>query len=212
MSDDGASAPPAAPVVPRQDGPPRRTDDELRERIATARWHATRYDSLRSSLTTRASFMVSVNAIIVAGTALLLTQSKPEDLSGGRLALAVAVFGAMITLAFSALSVRRAMGALVGRRPWRIDASAELPLSTFYQHSDTFQRLPDFASFAAYFPAESLEAQLDAAVVNLWVVMRAHVMRYAALRKAAATLSLAISTFAGSAVLVLALKVAKQFS
>jgi hypothetical protein len=188
------------------------SSEELRERLATARWHTTRYDSLRASLTTRASFVVSVNAIVIAGVALLLGQSQQGSIEGGRAAFVVLSFSNAATILFSVMSVWRAMGALVGRQQWRTLFGDDPPLSTFYQHSDTFKEFNEYMRFSNTFQAESLQVQLDSATANLWVVMRTHSYRYAFLRKALASLGVSMSIFVTSSVAVLVLKAMKQLT
>jgi len=200
--------PPGAEAAGAPSGHP--ADDELRERIATARWHTVRYDSLRASLTTRASFIVSVNAVVVAGVALLLAQSPAKDIAGGRIAFAAASLGAASSLFFSALSIQRAMGALIGRRKWRALYGEVPSTSDFYQHSDTLRKFETYASFRTAFQSESLQRQLDSAVLNLWVVMRTHSYRYGFLRKAITMLGISISVFVVSSIFVLTLRVLKQ--
>ena len=201
---------PSPSGLPAGGQPPLAADEDLRERIATARWHTTRYDSLRGSLTTRASFVVSVNAIVVTGTTLLLAQAQPKDLAGGRVTFAVTSAGAAVAIAFAAASVWQAIGALVAGRPWRTQYGKDVPYGAFYQHSDTFKQFSSYRTFRAALSDESLERQLDAAAANLWVVMRTHAYRYAFLRRAVRSLAVSISLFVTVAAAVIAARVVQH--
>lgn len=186
-------------------------DHDLEGRIASARWHTLRYDALRASLASRATFVVSVNAIVVAGTSLLFNQARPVDLAGGRVAFAVASVGAAVTLLYSVLSVARAIGVLAERRHWRTLFGDDPPSIAFYQHTDTFRRLSTYQAFEAEFKGQSREDELQSAVANLWVIMRMHQHRYGYLRRAVRHLGTSMTIFVFSVMLILALRLTRQF-
>jgi hypothetical protein len=69
----------------------RRPGDDIQAQtmrlIETARWHTVRYDDLRASLANRASFVVSVATILIAGTSFLFPWIADRKIYGGTTSL-----------------------------------------------------------------------------------------------------------------------------
>jgi hypothetical protein len=168
--------------------------------IETARWHILRYDSLRASLASRASFVLSADAVLIAGISFLFSWTAKRGIYGGIISLALVGVGMLLALTFALLSVRRASRALLSNKSWRTLFSSDAPPSLFYQHSDTIKAIPTYAEFSTAFKGQATGSELESAIVNLWLVLHTHAYRYRFLREATNQLQIAISAFAGSAI------------
>jgi hypothetical protein len=183
--------------------------NEERLLIETARWHTLRYDGLRASLTNRASFMVSANAVLIAGTSFLFSWFYQRSIYGGKSSAIIVSLGLLVSLIFSLLSIRRASQALISNTSWRKLYGADPPLSLFYQHSDTIKAVPGYTEFAEAFKSQTLSHEAECAIVNLWLILRTHAYRYRFLRSATNEFQIAVLAFAGTAVVAVALGLAK---
>ena len=123
-------------------------NSQLIRLIETARWHTTRYDNLRASLANRASFVVSVDAVLIAGVSFLFSWVATRSVYGGRVSLVIVGCGMLLALVFALLSVRRASQALLSSKSWRKLFNVGPPPSLFYQHSDTIQQYPHMPNSA----------------------------------------------------------------
>jgi hypothetical protein len=168
--------------------------------IETARWHTLRYDNLRASLASRASFVVSADAVLIAGVSFLFSWTAGRGVYGGTVSLVPVGVGMLLALIFALLSVRGASRAFLSNKSWRRLFSAEPPLSLFYQHSDTIKAASTYAEFSSAFREQTPDSEVESAVVNLWLVLQTHAYRYRFLRTATNQLQIAILAFAGSAV------------
>ena len=173
--------------------------------LDAARWHILRYDQLRASLASRASFVVSADAALIAGVTFLFSWTASHHVYGGTASIALIGMGMLIALVFAVLSVRSASRALLSSRSWRTLFGAEPPPSLFYQHTDTIRAAPEYTQFSAAFKGQSVRSELDSAVVNLWVVLQTHAYRYRFLRVATNELQIATLAFACSAVVAVVL-------
>jgi hypothetical protein len=108
-----------------------------RRLIETACWHTLRYDALRVSLANRASFMVSANAVLIAGISFLFSWFSQRPIYGGRTSSIIVGAGMLVALIYSLLSMRKASQALLSSRSWRKIYADDPAPSLFYQHSDT---------------------------------------------------------------------------
>jgi len=167
--------------------------------IEAARWHTVRYDNLRASLASRASFVVSVATILIAGTSFLFPWIADRKIYGGTVALILLGLGMLTSLIFAMLSVREACRGLLTSKPWR-KIFGEAPPSFFYQHEDTIRDLPSYADFSAAFKGQSLETELDYVMINLWLCVETHAHRYRFIRKVVNQLQIAVIAFAVSVV------------
>lgn len=177
--------------------------------IEAARWHILRYDALRVSLANRASFMVSANAVLIAGISFLFSWFSQRSIYGGRTSSIIVGIGMLVALIFSLLSMRKASQALLSNRTWRTLYADDPAPSLFYQHSDTVKAIPGHAEFRQAFKMLELDAEVDSAVTNLWLVLRTHAYRYSFLRSATNQFQIAVLAFAGSAIVAVSLGLAK---
>lgn len=170
----------------------------LVEKVDLLRWHLDRYDRLRASTATRASVVLSAGAILSAGSAVVLSRllASPDPLLDARLA---ALFGAglLISIGLVVLSLVRASGVLVTLKSSResvADGDA-LPRGLIFNGTDTVAMIPTFQDFRATVAAQDYTAILEAAQVELWVVIQQHRLRYGRLRAAVRALRWAALTF-----------------
>lgn len=154
-----------------------------------------RYDSLRATVATRASFILSADAVLIAGVALLVPQGIQRNIAGGRASLGLIGLGSIITLVLAGLSIRSAFEAQFGNRPWRRIFGDEAPSGFIYQHTDTLRETPSYGEFASLFATQTPQQELESAVSSLWVGLNSHARRYRFMRKSASRLYLAMSTF-----------------
>lgn len=159
-------------------------DDEERRLIETARWHTLRYDNLRVSLASRASFVLSADAVLIAGVSFLFSWFSGRTVYGGKSSIVLVGGGMLVALISALLSMRRASQALLSSKPWRVLFNVEPPRSLFYQHSDTVKAVPTYAEFRAAFEGQTASSELESAMVNLWLVLHTHAYRYGFLRVA----------------------------
>lgn len=181
------------------------SDAQLVRLIETIRWHTIRYDNLRASLANRASFVVSVDAVLIAGVSFLFSWIARRSIFGGKATLIVLGCAMLLALVFALLSVRQASRALLSSKSWRKLFEVEPPPSLVYQHSDTIKVAPSYTEFSATLRKQSLNSEVEAATVNLWLVLHTHAYRYRFLRRATNELQVAILAFAGSAILAVTL-------
>jgi hypothetical protein len=167
--------------------------------IETARWHTLRYDGLRVSLASRGSFVVSADAVLIAGISFLFSWTAGRGVYGGAISLVPVGVGMLLALIFALLSVRGASRALLSNKSWRRLFNVESPLSLFNQHSDTIKAASTYAEFSTAFREQTIDSEVESAVVNLWLVLQTHAYRYQFLRAATKQLQIAILTFSGSA-------------
>jgi hypothetical protein len=180
-----------------------RNQDDLDFAIEAARWHTDRYDALRASTASRASFVLTANGVLIAGVAFLTPAGLDPSQGLERVVSLLAVAGGLLALLFAAISISLAANSLVSSKRWRVMFGEPRSLGLFYQHSDTFSAAPTFDQFQEQFVGLSREADLGSAIVNLWVVMKTHAHRYAYLRRAVRYLKLGLLVFVVSIALVL---------
>jgi hypothetical protein len=165
---------------------------EIFRAIETARWHIVRYDALRASAASRASFVITADGVLIAGVALLM--SEGSAFAGGfrqSISWLIAI-GALLALVFAAVSIVASTNSMLSSRRWRHLFGEPSSFSAFYQHSDTFTHSPTYAEFEQLFVSQSSDDDLKSAIVNLWVVMKTHAHRYAYLRRAVRYLKLGL--------------------
>jgi hypothetical protein len=173
--------------------------------IETARWHTVRYDNLRASTANRASFVVSANAILIAGVSFLFSWIAARKIYGGSVSLILVSVGMLLALVFALRSVRAASQVLVSKKTWRTLFKGDPPASLFYHHNDTLKEASTYAQFSSRFKEQTLDSELEWAVINLWIVLNMHAHRYRFLRAATNHLQVATLAFIGSTIAGVAL-------
>ncbi|WP_435205650.1 hypothetical protein [Micromonospora sp. bgisy143] len=194
-------------MAAEESGAPVPSDLTNRRIIDTARWHILRYDGLRSSIANRASFVISANAVVIGGVALLFPAAIGQDIFGGRATLLAVGCASLAVLILAALSIVAATNALLASKRWRELYGSEPPPGMFYQHSDTFRVVSTFRDFETEFAAQTADSERLSATVTLWIVMQTQNYRYEFLRRATRRLQQSFATLCCSigAVIVLSI-------
>src|SRR4051794_41118221 len=142
---------------------------ELGRQIESIRWHLTRYDAARTSVASRASFIMAAAAVLIASVAVLSPAGIQVKLLGGKISLALLGLGGLGTLTCAIISMLAAMNALVSIRPWRTLYGNKPPSGSFYVPSDTLRQLKNYEVFKTELMAQRLSDDRDAALVALWL-------------------------------------------
>jgi hypothetical protein len=173
--------------------------------LETLRWHIVRYDALRASLAARASFLLSANAVLIAGVALLVPQGIQRSVAGGRVSLGLLGGGSVVTLILSGISIRDALQAQFLGRPSRTVLGNDPPLAFVYHHSDALQQAPTYQEFASKFSSQGPREELTSALAALWIGLNAYSQRYRHMRRSAVRLYAAMTSFAISVTIAIVL-------
>jgi hypothetical protein len=169
------------------------TDDE---RLDLLKWHIARYDNLRVSTSNRASVLLSGNAIILTGTALLAGvvldrhtgeySSVPVYLVGG---------GALVTLAFTVISVMSCVGAIAARRTIRAKGHRDISLRHLFNWGDTIRAAGNFPALLDYVKSMTTEQAIESAAAELWTDILQHAGRHKYLRRGLASFRYSVIAF-----------------
>jgi hypothetical protein len=178
---------------------------EVTRAIETVRWHTVRYDVLRASAASRASFVIGADSVLIAGVALLIPSTHGQSGWIARSLTWVATAGALFALLFAGLSIISAANSFLSPLPWRKLFGGPNKWSAFYQHSDTLAIASSYDDFEALFVEQTVDDELTSSIVNLWLVIKTHAYRYGHLRRSIRRLKegILILTFSVSIVLVL---------
>lgn len=170
----------------------------ISERLQHAKWHLDRYDRLRASTASRAAVVLSAAAILSTGSVLILIfllgasgSSVPKPW------LVCFCVGLVACALLVILTLINAAGVLVTRKSSRsvFSEAGTPPLSFVFNASDTVTHWSKYEDFAGAFASTSEESMLTAAVVELWIVIQQHRLRYSRLRAAVRFLQYAAATF-----------------
>lgn len=150
----------------------------IEEQLNRVHWHILRTDSLRGSVSARAGTMLSTNALVVAGVALVLGWTSHR--SG-----VIVITGTVVTFACVSFSVTNAALAtmtLFRPRP-QLPGQAVFrgTIYSFVSHGNGAETFEDFKRHRA---TESPEQILDEALLELWENGHLHRRRYGRLRSA----------------------------
>jgi hypothetical protein len=166
--------------------------------LALVKWHLDRYDRLRASTASRAAIVLSAGALLSAGNAVVLTQLIG---SASRQAGPWSTIAFSIGLAVSACLVMMALvgasGVLVTLKDSHTLFAEEIPLpdALLFNGPDTVRRLTSFDAFYSASLTQTEDQVLEAAHVELWIVIRQHRHRYAKLRNSVRILRWAAIAF-----------------
>jgi uncharacterized membrane protein len=159
--------------------------------LALAKWHLDRYDRLRASTASRAAIVLSAGALLSAGNAVVLTQliggpSRPV----GTWTITAFSLGLVISACLVMMALVSAAGVLVTLKDSRTLFTQEtsLPDAPFFNGPDTVRLMASFDAFYSASLVQTEEQILEAAHVELWIVIRQHRHRYEKLRNSVRTL------------------------
>jgi hypothetical protein len=161
----------------------------------STKWHLDRYDRLRASTASRAAVLLSAAAILSTSSVLILIGASGSSVP--KPWLVCFCVGLVACALLVILTLINAAGVLVTRRSSRsVFAQAGTPpLSFVFNASDTVAHWSTYDDFASNFTSTSEESMLTAAMVELWIVIQQHRLRYSRLRAAVRFFQYAAATF-----------------
>lgn len=169
------------------------------EQLDLIRWLIDRTDRLRESVASRASLVVSANALLLAGTTFLLGQTL-SDLGQRPLTeriLLVICIG--VTLLFLIVSLVSATGGIIGS--WKADRQMlgdDALEQLFISSVASVKAFNSFKSFKQKFDKTDKEQVLSYALGNLWVIQNVHYRRHQKVEFAIKFMLLAVISFSVS--------------
>jgi hypothetical protein len=184
------------------------------DRLPVLRWHIERYDRLRASTASRAAVVLSAGAILSAGNAVVLAQvfNGAFDHFPPWL-VALFTVGILAGATLVVLSLLEAANVLVTPRPSSemFIGDQEPPPSLLYNGTYTVAATHSYREFRAAVAAQRESEQVEAAQVELYVVIRQHRHRYQRLRAAVRLLRGAAVLFLVVLAVGVAINVASRF-
>lgn len=172
--------------------------EEATRSLESARWHLARYDGLQATMASRAAAVLSANALVLAGVAVLVASSPGASNDQDKSMLLT--LPALASLAFVGISVVESARGLLALRPWRARFGESVPMKPFYLHNETLALLPTYAQFLDTFSHLSPEEELEGAIAALWVRTRNMKTRTDSVRRSMFSLFGAMSCVAFSAI------------
>jgi hypothetical protein len=161
-----------------------------------ARWHIDRYDRLRASTSSRAAVVLSAGAILTARNAVVLSQLLQQTISLVSWLVVVCAAGLLVNVGLIVLALVSATGVLVSLRPSReMFPDPDLPIGLAFNASDTIQYAGEFSKFHETMRTRKTSDMLEAAHMELWIIIRQHRHRYARLRTSVRALRHAATVF-----------------
>lgn len=168
-----------------------------KEQLDLAQWLISRYDDLRSRTTSRASFVISADAVLLAGTTFVIDglytrSSLYDDITMLIMALSIGVSLLLLTVSlwFAANSImfiwqsgRKSMG-LQGSKP-----------SLFFYPRGTVEALTNPETFRNRYRTSTQQELTDYALTELMYITKAYHVRYQSLRRSLQFLLLSILPF-----------------
>jgi hypothetical protein len=101
-------------------------------RLERVKWHLVRYDNLHATAASKASTVLSANALVPACASVLIGQvfgGQTGPMTWQKLMIAV---GGVTSLIFVALSVVTSAQGLLALRPWRRRFRQNVPIEPFF--------------------------------------------------------------------------------
>lgn len=164
--------------------------------VDIVRWHILRADGLRGGLWTRAAAVLSADALVIAGTAVLVSASSNAKW-WSLLTAALPLIAAMI-------SVYEATNIVGGITNWQ-DAFGQRhsPTPLFYSLPETVRELVTYEKFRLAMAERSIETELNDATSELWRISILHHRRLHQLRRSIRWLQVSLPLlFASVAVII----------
>lgn len=147
-----------------------------RETVEVIRWHILRADGQRSGMWTRAATVLSADALVIAGAAVLVSVASK--------AAWWSLVTAALPLAAAMISVYEASNVIGGVQDWgRTFTEENSPAPMFYSLPDTVKALRTYDQFRSNITGRSIESEVDDAASELWRISVLHRMRLRQLRR-----------------------------
>jgi hypothetical protein len=149
-----------------------------KEMIETLRWHIARADAQRSGLWTRAAAVLSANALVVAGTAVMASAGSGAAWWG--------LITAILPLAASMISIYEASNIIAAYAHGRNRALAawDSPTPILYSLPATVDYAQNYDNFRLIVTSRTMEKKLNNAIAELWRISVLHRSRLGHLRRA----------------------------
>jgi hypothetical protein len=159
--------------------------NDAKDLIEVIRWHIVRADGQRSGLWTRAAAVLSADALVIAGSAVLA--SATSNAAWWSLATAVLPIAAAMTSIFQAINM------INGVRNWSTRfAEQDSPPPLLYSLPETVRNLRTYESFRDTVMNRSSERELTDAMSELWRISVLHLARLHQLRRSMRWLQLSL--------------------
>jgi hypothetical protein len=156
-----------------------------------------RYDTLLTSLESRAATVVSADALLLAGTTFLIDKIFSQGYQYSLLEqifISVIIGLALIALALSL--VYATMGIANVRKTTREIAGGDLSKSSLFFHArETVRELKEFPHFDDSFRTSNKEQMLTYALSELWLITNLNVRRYRSFQRAVQLLLFSVIPF-----------------
>ena len=147
-----------------------------RELVELLRWHILRADSQRGGMWTRAAAVLSADALVIAGAAVLVSAANK--------AAWWSLLTAALPLVAAMISVYEASNVIGGVRDWgRTFAEKDSPTPMFYSLPETVKSLITYDQFRSALTGRSIEGELEDAASELWRISVLHRVRLHQLRR-----------------------------
>ncbi|WP_405392598.1 hypothetical protein OG596_35305 [Streptomyces sp. NBC_01102] len=151
---------------------------QAEERLKLAQWHLSRSDQLRLGLISRASTLLSANALVMTGIAFISSSTT------ARTAVVIGA-SALIALVVSAYSVIQLTGVLTGSRTLStLSRPPDSPAPIAFSYGDTINEYRSLSEFEEKFLAQSAEEAANSAILELWSCINLHQLRTIKLQRA----------------------------
>jgi hypothetical protein len=152
------------------------------------RWHIVRADNQRNGLWARAAAILSANAVVIAGAAIVASSAGEESLSG--------ILSVAVPLIASMFSVYKAANVVGAVRRWpMIFQGGFTEVGLLYSLPGTVAATSTYDEFRAAIATRSEADELEGAILELWRISVLHMQRMHALRLSVYAFVLSIPLF-----------------
>ena len=160
-------------------------------------WLIERYDGLRASVASRASIIVSADALLLTGMTFLLgdaLSALSQYSSFVKMVLFASICSGFILISLSAVHATNAIAFVWRRTKKSVDFSIP-PRPLFFAARDTSESFDDIEDFEQAFKNTSEESMLHYALAELLLIAKIHQKRYKNFRRSMQLLTVALMVF-----------------
>jgi hypothetical protein len=177
------------------------SDDWLEDKLTLVQWNIARYDQIRSSTGSRASLLVSANALLLTGATILFSNyNNIERPTGCWQSFVTTAFIVALgaTLVFTLLSVWFCVGAISAyktRKTSRRIFRDKMPSRFIFNWGDTLRLGAGYENFWTKMQGLTRSDALNAASAELWSAIYQHSKRHGHLRKGIRLFRISLAAF-----------------
>lgn len=156
-----------------------------KEKLEVARWLNERYDHLRETLSTRASIVVSADALLIASSTFLLDKFFMNEINYtefGRITMVVCIAASLLFLTLSIVFAANGIVSLWKTSQERFGHELELGIFSIPLTRKRFFK--DFDEFEKEFRKTTVNEFLTHSLENLWLMENLFAYRYKLLSRA----------------------------